>query len=49
MKQYEKDIEWVDVGIPNLWEHYKDVVLRAFDDVAKRREVKEIYGGEIRR
>ena len=32
-KQREKVIEFVDVSLPNSWDHFKDGVLRACDEV----------------
>ena len=43
----EKVTKLVDVGVPNLWGHLKDGVLKACDEVCgkKRGEAKEIHGG----
>ena len=46
----EKVTELVDVGAPDLWGHFKDGVLKAYDDVGGKkrgRDVKEIHGGGI--
>ena len=32
----EKVILLVDVGEPNMWEHFKDGVLKACDEVVRR-------------
>ena len=34
---YEKVIELVDVGVPNLWGHFKDVILKACDEMCGKR------------
>ena len=34
MKPFEENVtELVDVGVPNLWVHFKDWVLKACDEV----------------
>ena len=48
----EKVTELVDVGMPNLWGHFHDGVLKACDEVCGKKrggEVKEIHSGGIKR
>ena len=51
-KQFEeKVIELVDVGVPNLWGHFKDGVLETCDAVcwSGEGEVREILCGRMKR
>ena len=47
-KQYDvKVVELVDVGIPCLWGHVKNGLLRACDDVCRRKLVSCSKGGTL--
>ena len=37
-KQFEEKVsEFVDVGVPSLWGHFKDGVLKACDEVSGKK------------
>ena len=43
-KRLEEVIQLVDVGLPNLWEHFKDGVSKACDEVCgKKRGISKGY------
>ena len=51
-KRYkEKEIKLVDIGVPNLWEHFKNGVINGCNEVCGkgRQDAKKIQGGEIKK
>ena len=40
----EKVIRLVDVGAPNLWGHFRDGVLKAYDEVCGKKKGRKIKG-----